>query len=452
MSLSGKESAQPASSGKAAEPSANGQAPQAATETDRDRQAKSTMPVNGGNSQDGPLAGVRILDLTRLYPGPLATMLMAEMGAEVIKVEDVIRPDPIRFYPPFVGPDSAAYLAVNRSKRSLSLKLNEETGQEIFFRLVKRADIVIEQFRPGVLDELGLGYVEAIKSNPRIIYLSLSGYGQNGPYSGKAGHDLNFIGYSGLLALSRDGLGNPVIPGVQIADIAGGAYMAVIAALSALWARNNSGVGQRVDVSMLDAVMPLMSLQLARYWAGGEDEQAAAEPLTGGLACYGVYRCADGKFLVVGALEPKFWKQFCEILDRPQWGSRQFSQGREAQAFKEELAALFLTKTRRQWMSLFGEADVCVSPLLDLEELESDPQLRERGVFLEQEHPELGMLKGIANPLKFSRSRTGAEHPAPALGEHSEAILQELGYTHNQIREMLRKNIVFSTRRHRRGD
>ncbi|MFQ5629536.1 MAG: CaiB/BaiF CoA transferase family protein, partial [bacterium] len=219
----------------------------------------------------GPLTGIRILDLTRLYPGPLGAMLMADMGADVIKIEDINSPDYMRTFPPFVGENSAGYLAVNRSKRSLAIDLRAVQGKKIFFDLVKTADIVVESFRPNRLKKMGLDYEKARTASEKIIYVSVTGYGQDGPYAQKAGHDLNYLGYAGILALTGGKDSGPVIPGVQMADVAGGAYMTVIACLSALWARERSPTrrGQHVDVSMLDSILPLMTLQWAHFQAFG---------------------------------------------------------------------------------------------------------------------------------------------------------------------------------------
>ena len=397
-----------------------------------------------GSGMRGPLAGVRVLDLSRLYPGPLATMMMAEMGADVIKVEDMISPDSMRSYPPFLGETSAGYLAVNRSKRSLAIKFNEERGQEIFFRLVKTADIVIEQFRPGVLEHIGLGYQEAIKTNPRIIYISLTGYGQNGPYAKKAGHDVNYMGYAGMIASNASEKGGAVLPGAQIADVAGGAYMAIIAALSALWARETTGVGQKVDVSMLDALLPMLSLQMAQYWATSLYLPPWQMPLSGGLAIYGIYKCKDGKYVSLGALEPKFWKKFCQIVDKPGWEDRYYAHGEANEKLKIEMTRMFKSRTRDEWIDLVGVADICLSPVLDIPEMEDDPHIRARQMIVEHEHPQFGAIKGIGLPLKFSHTHSLPPRPAPALGEHTLQLLEELGFTEKDVADMRRKRAIFT--------
>lgn len=394
---------------------------------------------------EGALSGIKILDLTRLYPGPLATMMMADMGAEVIKIEDMISPDTMRTYPPYHGDMSAGYLAVNRSKRSIALKFNEERGREVFFRLARDADIVIEQFRPGVLDKIGIGYTEAIKTNPRIIYISLTGYGQTGPYAQKAGHDVNYLGYSGVTGTTGTEQSPSVLSGVQIADVAGGAYMAIIAALSAIWARENTGVGQRVDVSMLDGVMPLMSLQLAQYWATNQAVPPWQMPLSGGWASYGIYLCRDGRYVSLGALEAKFWKKFCQLIDKPQWEERYYGDSKAQAALKADLTRMFLERDRDEWLRLVGRADVCLTPVLGIDEIEHDPHLQARNMIVEHDHPIYGRLKTIGMPLKFSHAGKGEVKPAPMLGDDTIAIMQELGYSESEIREMQKKRIIFTT-------
>ncbi|RMF59977.1 MAG: CoA transferase [Calditrichaeota bacterium] len=397
-------------------------------------------------SHPPPLKGLRILDLTRLYPGPLATMMLAEMGADVIKIEDKIKPDYMRSYPPFVGELSAGYVAVNRSKRSLVLQLNTPRGQEVFFRLVKKADIVVEQFRPGTLDELGLGYEEAIKSNPEIIYVSLTGYGQSGPYANKAGHDINYLGYSGLLSLNAAESHGPVIPGFQIADVAGGAYMTIIACLTALHARNFTGKGQKVDVSMLDGLLPLATLQLAHFQATGQHLSSWELPLSGGLPAYGVFRCADGKYLALGALEPKFWRSFCEMIKKPEWINKLYAMGEEAQRMKEEMKKIFLSRTRDEWLSLQGEQDMCLTPVLGIDELEKDTHIHHRNVLFRKVFPHSGEILGVRVPLHFSHNRLRVPSAPPLLGEHSVEVLREAGFTQEEIQSLVNSGIVLDGR------
>lgn len=392
----------------------------------------------------GPLQGIRILDLTRLYPGPLGTMMLADMGAEVIKIEDVNAPDYMRYYPPYLEKESAGFLAVNRSKQSLAVNLRAPKGVDIFLRLAGTADIVIEQFRPGVLDGLGIGYEAAKKVKPDIIYVSITGYGQDGPYASEAAHDINFIGYAGILAATGTTTSGPVVPAPQLGDVAGGAYMSVIACLSALWSREKTGQGQRVDVSMLDGVLPLMTLQMAHYQATKLNMGPGEQPLSGGLACYGAYECADGKYIALGLLEGKFWKLFCEMAGRPDWQDQHLVLGKEAEGLRKEIAALFRTKTRNEWVEEAKNLDVCLTPVLDLSEMEHDPQLQARQMIYEQDHPVCGKLKGIGVPLKFSGTPAHPSGSAPALGRDTKTLLLEIGYTSHEIESFCKEGVTLA--------
>ncbi len=392
--------------------------------------------------QNGPLQGIRILDLTRLYPGPLGTMMLADMGTDVIKIEDMNAPDYMRYYPPYLESESAGFIAVNRSKRSLALNLKSKEGVDIFFALLKTADIVIEQFRPGVLAELGIGYEAAKQAKPDIVYVSITGYGQNGPYAKDAGHDINFIGYAGILSATGLAQTGPVLPGPQLGDVAGGAYMSMIACLTALWTREKTGQGQRVDVAMLDCVLPLMTLQMAHYQATKITFAPGEPPLSGGLACYGVYPCADGKYIALGLLEAKFWKIFCDMAGHPEWLEKHMVMGEEADHLRKGIAALFRTKTRDEWIIAAKNLDVCLTPVLDLSEIESDPQLQARHMIYEQTHPVCGKIKGIGVPLKFSATPAQPSGPSPALGEDTKSILEEIGYKQEEIEALRKEGVI----------
>lgn len=390
----------------------------------------------------GPLKGIHILDFTRLYPGPLGTMMLADMGAEVIKIEDMNTPDYMRFYPPYIASESAGYLAVNRSKRSIALNLKHKKGVDILFLLLATADIVVEQFRPGVMDEMGLGYEAARRVKDDIIYVSLTGYGQNGPYARDAGHDINYIGYAGILSTTGSRKTGPILPGAQIADVAGGAYMTIIACLSALWAKEKTGQGQKVDVSMLDAILPLMTLQMAHYHAAGLAPAPGEAALTGGLACYGVYKCADGKYIALGILEEKFWKSFCEMVGRPEWIDQQFVIGEEAERLRGAIGALFKTRTRDEWIAAAKEYDTCLTPVLEIGEIETDPQVQARNMIIEQTHPVCGKIKGIGVPLKFSQTPAKPSLPPPVLGKDTAAIMEEIGYKPEEIKALRKEGVI----------
>ena len=383
--------------------------------------------MNDRATTTGPLLGIRILDLTRLLPGPLGTMMMADMGADVIKIENPESPDYVRAFPPYLNGESANYLAFNRSKRSLALNYNTAEGQKKFFDLVETADVVVEQFRPGFLDKIGIGYEAARAVNPRIIYVSVTGYGQTGPYAHLAGHDLNYIAHAGVLGMTGDNPAQaPAVPGVQIADIAGGSYMSVIGTLAALQARTRTGVGQHVDVSMTDGAMPLLSAVYALH-AGGQNVQRGTAPLSGGIVNYGVYACQDQKYVALGTLEPKFWVKFCTLVQKPDWAGFVLPKNTAERAdFKAQIGALFATQPQQYWTELGLAHDLLISPVYDLEDLENDPHLQARQMILTQDHPRAGSFKTIGIPIKFSGTPAAPAWPAPAMGEDTAAILASI--------------------------
>ena len=389
-----------------------------------------------------PLGGITIIDLTRLYPGPLATMMLADLGAEVIRIEHPNNPDLIHLLPPHINNESVAYLSLNRSKRSLALDLRKEKARKVFFDLAARADVVVEQFRPGVMDRIGIGYHEAVKHNPAIIYLALTGFGQDSPYARRAGHDINYISYAGLLSHLKKGH-EPVLPSFQIADVAGGCYMTLIAALTALMYRERTGKGQQVDVSMLDAMLPLLTLQVTRYWGTEETADSPLELLTGDFPFYGLYECADGKYIGLGALEPKFWANLCRFLNRKDWLSRVAPMGKENAKIKNEMAALFREKARDEWVAEAEGHDICLSPVNELEDLERDPHLQSRDMIVSVDHGKGLRLKGIGLPLKYSESKPGKPFSAPQVGEHSLEILKDLGYSTEKIQGLIRDKTIY---------
>ena len=386
-----------------------------------------------------PLAGIKILDLSRLLPGPLATQMLADMGAEIIKIEDINSPDYIRFFPPFVDDDSALYLSLNRNKRGIALNLKSEEGKEFFFSLLKTADVVIEQFRPGVLDKMGIGYEYAKSINPKIIYVSITGYGQTGPYAQKAGHDLNYIAISGLLA-NIGTKEKPVIPGVQIADVSG-SYAAVNGCLAALLQREKTGEGQHVDISMTDSAVPFATLIHAAAWADGRNIERENFQLSGELVNYNVYETADAKFVALGALEPKFWMTFCDAVNKPEWKNKTFGPTDELQKLKEEVSALFKNKTRNDWEEFSEQHDVCLSPVLETNELQNNPQLQARNMVLETEAG-TKKLNTIGAAIKFSASENQPNKSAPKFGQDTDSVLAQLGFSNEQLIELKQKGII----------
>ncbi|MCG3167405.1 MAG: Acetyl-CoA:oxalate CoA-transferase [Bacteroidia bacterium] len=383
-----------------------------------------------------PLSGIKILDLSRLLPGPLATQMLGDMGAEVIKIEDLNSPDYIRFFPPFSGEDSALYLSLNRNKKALALNLRTPEGKEIFFAMLQTADVVVEQFRPGVLDKMSMGYADAKKINPKIIYVSVTGYGQTGPYAQKAGHDLNYIAMSGLLA-NIGTKEKPVIPGIQIADVSG-SYAAVNGCLAALLQREKTGEGKHVDISMTDSAMPFATLIHAQAWAENKNVERQNFQLSGALASYNVYETSDAKFVALGALEPKFWKTFCLAVQQPQWENRLFGTSEEITQLKNEVAALFKSKTRKDWEAFSQQHDVCLSPVLENSELAANENLLQRNMILKN-----GTLNTIGSVIKFSDTTPQHPQPAPKLGQHTNEILRELKLSDEKNAELKKNGIVF---------
>ncbi len=371
--------------------------------------------------QQGPLQGIKVLDLSRLLPGPLATQMMADLGAEVIKIEDTKAPDYNRFFPPMKGSQSLNYISVNRSKLSITLDLKSEEGLKQFFTLVKTADIVVDSFRPGVLKKMGIDYDAAKLHNEKIIYVAITGYGYTGDYQNKAGHDMNYLGYSGILGLTgtKDEV---VIPACQTADIAGGSYPTVVACLAALWARERTGKGQFVDVAMTDCVMPLLSMQFGEVLNTNTKLKRGEPMLSGGMANYNVYKCKDEKWLALGSLEPKFWQGVCAMLGKPDWIPRMMPMPEMVEALKKDLQAIFITKTRDEWIKDAEAFDICLTPILEIDEVQHDKHLQQREMFFEVEHSDYGKVLGINQPFKFSETPAKPSWAAPLMGEDNDLL------------------------------
>jgi crotonobetainyl-CoA:carnitine CoA-transferase CaiB-like acyl-CoA transferase len=374
-----------------------------------------------------PLTGLRVLDLTRLLPGPFATLVLADLGADVVKVEEPGGGDWLRDLPPHGGEVSAAFHALNRNKRSIALDLRRSEGAAAFLRLARRADVVVESFRPGVLDRLGVGYEALRREVPRVVLCSITGYGQDGPYARRAGHDLGYLALAGVLGANGTP-DAPHAPGVQVADVAGGAWPAVAGILAALVRRAATGEGGHVDLSMTEGALAMLTLPLGIAWARGTPISRGRELLTGGAACYAVYRTRDGRFVALAALEPKFFAALCEGVGRPDLAPRQHEAPQDA--LRAELARIFASRTWAEW-SAFAEAhDACVSPVLEGDEPRADPQLRSRGAFVEVPTPWEGRaMPGIACPVRFRDAGSPPLRPAPRLGEHADEVLGEAGFS-----------------------
>lgn len=376
------------------------------------------------------LTGIRVLDLTRLLPGPYATLLLADLGAEVIKIEEPRRGDPVRWVPPLVNEKSARFLALNRNKKSLTLDLKTHKGRELFLQLAQRADVVMENFRPGVAQRWGIDYEHVRQANRKIIYCSLSGYGQQSPYRDHVGHDVNYIARAGLLSLTGE---VPVIPAVPVADLAG-AMFATVSILAALYAREQGKGGAYLDVSLTDAVVSWLGIHLAEYLVTKKPLGSQELVLTGGFPCYHIYETSDGKYLAVGALEEKFWAKLCEALGVPEFIPHQFSTEKRAEVF-QSLRAVFSSKTQADWLKELDPNEIPVAPVLDLAEVTRDPHVRARKLIRADE-------VGIVFPVQVSGSRDKKDLPAPELGEHTHEILAEFGYSQADIDRLTQERVI----------
>jgi crotonobetainyl-CoA:carnitine CoA-transferase CaiB-like acyl-CoA transferase len=393
-----------------------------------------------------PLEGIRVLDLSRLLPGGFCSLLLADFGADVLKIEDTGIGDYVRWAPPYYeGPHasarSAMFLALNRNKRSLRLDLKHERGREVLLRLVRDSDVLLESFRPGVLDRLGVGYERLREENPGLVYCAITGYGQNGPLRDRSGHDLNYLGLIGLLALSGDAGGPPVQSAGQIADIGGGGLMSAFGILVALRERDRTGQGQFVDASMADGSLGWLALVAARYFAEGRPPRRGEIELGGALVCYRPYECADG-WVTLGALEPKFWAAWCRGVGREDLIDKAFE--RPGSDVHCEVEAIFRERTRAQWRQFASEHDCCLEPLLELDEALDSELVRAREMVVEIGQPGAEEpIRLLAPPVKLSRTPADATRlPGPALGEHTRDALRAAGYSDAEIAELERSGAV----------
>jgi crotonobetainyl-CoA:carnitine CoA-transferase CaiB-like acyl-CoA transferase len=382
------------------------------------------------------LAGIRVLDLTRYIPGPYCTLLLADLGADVVKVEEPPLGDPTRFVAPAVGQESAVHAALNRNKRSIAVDLRSEEGPELLRRMARTADVFIEGFRPGTLENRGLGPAALLQANPRLVYCSLTGYGQDGPLARRAGHDIDYVARGGLLGGLRDREGDPVLPGTQIADMTG-ALLATIGILAALQARERTGRGQHVDVSMLEGVLGLMTVPAARLLAGG----SLVNELSGAYACYNVYRCRDGKHVAVGALEPKFWEALCRTVGLPEKASGQWEQGEARRETVAALSRLFASRDRAEWLRDLQAADCCVEPVLDLDEALAQPHVAARHAVIEAREG-VAAVRTVASPVRLSATAPAEPRRSPRLGEHTEEVLSGAGYGAGDIARLREAGVI----------
>jgi alpha-methylacyl-CoA racemase len=396
---------------------------------------------------DLPLSDVRVLDLTRLLPGGFCSLLLADLGADVVKLEDTGMGDYVRWAPPFYGSEadqglgtrSALYLALNRGKRSIRVDLKSDSGRESFLRLAREYDVVLEGYRPGVLDKLGCGYGALREANARLVYCAITGYGQTGPNTQRAGHDMNYLGLTGLLGMTGEPQGRPIQSAGQIADLGGGALMAAFGVLAALRERERSGEGQLVDVSMTDGGLAWLGMVAAAFLCDGRVPGRGDGQLNGGLLCYYPYEASDG-WVTCGALEPKFWRAFCEGVGREDLIEAQF-QAPGSDAWRE-VADVFRSRTRDEWAAFNDEHDAMIEPVLGLDEALASKLVREREMVVELEQPGLGPVRLLGLPIKLSRTPGDPTRPAPALGEHTEEVLREAGFAADEVASLFESGAV----------
>jgi crotonobetainyl-CoA:carnitine CoA-transferase CaiB-like acyl-CoA transferase len=376
------------------------------------------------------LDDVRVLDLTRLLPGPFCTLLLADFGADVIKVEDTAGGDYMRWMPPLVDDYSAMFHPLNRNKRSLAIDLKNPLGREAFLRLAATADVVVESFRPGVMDRLGIGFAALRDVNPRLVLCSISGYGQDGPFRDRAGHDLNYAAVAGVLLLGGSAGNAPAMPGLQVGDLGGGALDAALAIMIALHHATRTGRGQHCDISMVDGLVSWTAVHASQLFATGEVPGPGDGMLTGRYPCYRIYACADG-YLSVGALEPKFWREFVEVVGLPELAEGGLVDGEEGQKTIAAVQALLRTRTRAQWEEVLAGHDVCVEPVLDIGETFEHPQVRSRGMCLDAGDGRPTAQTGF--PIRLTDSPARYRRAAPGYGEHTDEVLTEAGYGTEQL-------------------
>jgi len=388
-------------------------------------------------TRPGPLSGIRVLDLTRLLPGPVCTLHLADFGADVIKVEDTGEGDYARKLGVKPGEASVYFRAVNRNKRSLTLDLKLPRGRDAFLRLAETAAVVVESFRPGVVDRLGVGYEAVRQRNPAVVYCSISGYGQTGPNRDVAGHDINYLALAGVLDQIGTAGGPPALCNLQIADLLGGALTAAMGILAALVEARGSGQGRYLDVAMADASFAHQYFALHALASCGQVPPRGTDLLTGGVPCYQTYATRDGRHMAVGALEPKFWRALCEAIALPDLIQQQFATGEKGAAVRAELSACFGEHTQAEWVEKLHGVDCCVTPVLTLAEAMVHPQFTSRDMVL----GETPQDRQFGPAVRFSEADFPAPRAAPRQGEHSEEILLAAGFSAEEIASLTREEV-----------
>ena len=380
------------------------------------------------------LDGLHVLDLSRLLPGPLCTMILGDLGADVVKVEQPEIGDYARFAPPLIGDTGSAFLMLNRNKRSITLNLKNAEAKEILHKLATKADVFVESYQPGVAERLGVGYPAIRKVNEHIIYCSISGYGQTGPYRDLVGHDLNYAAYSGAIGATGLKGGPPVIPAVQISDIQSAIYAAV-AITAALYRREKTGEAGFIDVSLMDTAVASMIMPLSFHFAGASTERGESF-LSGGAPFYNVYETKDRRFISIASLEPKFWVELCNALGVEEYQDQQIVSAQVSQQIRADLAEKFREKKRDEWVKILNEREIPCAPVYDVSEVPADPQVRARKMIFEMETEAFGKLNQLATPIRISHNPLIVRSGPPKLGQHTLEILRGLGYSTKDVERL----------------
>jgi len=377
------------------------------------------------------LDGIKVLDFSRLFPGPYCSMILADLGADVLRIEDRR----------FEG-EGPGMPTVMRNKRHMTLNLKHPKGLEVFCRMAREMDVLLEGFRPGVTDRLGIGYERMKRLNPKLIYCSVTGYGQDGPYKDMVGHDINYLSFGGVLGLTGEPGRKPVIPPIQVADMAAGGMYAAIGILAALFARQTTGKGQYIDISMMDGIVAMLPFPASLLWGLGKTPQRGDTLLSGRFPCYSVYQTKDGEYISIGALEPRFWVELCKKLGREDFIPLQYDEGDKRGEIFLFLEKTFRGKTRDKWMEELKDLDVCIGKVLHLDEAFKDPQVVHRKMVTEFDDPKKGKMKLLSSPIKMSATPPGIRRAPAGFGEHTEEVLRELGFKEEEIRQMKKEGVV----------
>ncbi|MDY6933329.1 MAG: CaiB/BaiF CoA-transferase family protein [Spirochaetota bacterium] len=387
------------------------------------------------------LEGIKILDLSRLLPFNYCTLMLADLGVDVLKVEEPTLGDYMRWFPPKLKNENAIFLMANRNKRSMTLNLKDAKGREILCQLVKEYDVLFESFRPGVMNKLGVGYDTLKQINPRLIFCSSTGYGQDGPYKDRPGHDMNYISVAGILDATGRHTGAPVIPGIPIADMSIGIFSA-FSILTGVIARDRNGKGQHIDVSMTDCMVSYNMINIAQHLMSKLVQNSNELNVIGEAPYYNVFKAKDSKYISLGNIEEKFWVNFVNLIGREDLKEHQFSIGEKRKEVMEEIQNIISTKTRREWLDIFEGEDICYAPVNDIEDMMNDPHVKHRDMLLHMEHPVEGRITSVGFPFKFSETPGEIRSPSPTFGQHTDEVMKRLGYNDDELKDLRDKGVI----------